>query len=423
MIPVQVVGLGMSAQDLTPRAQRIIEEAQVLVGGKRLLRYFPDHPAEKIPLGKDPLSAIRQIPALAETKRVVVLASGDPNFYGIAPLVVQLLGADRVVIHPNVTAVQAASARLKISWHDAVVVSLHGRSWEPLEAALAEAGKLIIYTDPDHTPDDIARLLLARGCGRARLAVLEDLGEATERLTWLRPDEARERQFSPLNLVVVLKEAAARASSWGAKNPSATRARQANPPLHLGLPEEALAHQAGLITKAEVRAVVLAKLQLRPGQVVWDVGAGCGSVGLEATLLASGGEVFAVEQDPARAAQIRDNRENFGAANLEVVCARAPECLPELPTPERVFIGGGGEAVGEILRAAIRRLGNQGRVVLTAARLETLETARGALAEAGWEVELTQLQVSRSRPLGGDTFLQALNPVWIITGWPKEDEP
>jgi precorrin-6Y C5,15-methyltransferase (decarboxylating) len=450
IIPVQVVGLGMSPADLTPRGRRIIEEAQVLVGGKRLLGYFPDHPAKKIPLGKDPQSAIRQIPALAETKRVVVLASGDPNFYGVAPLVVQLLGADRVVIHPNVTAVQAASARLKIAWQDAVVVSLHGRSWEPLEAALTEAGKLMIYTDPDHTPGDVARLLLARGQGGARLAVLEDLGEATERLTWLRPGEAQGRKFSPLNLVVVLQEAAAgetfgkvslregglgggpvaQASPPVPEVPGpppkmtlpATRAGRTNPRLHLGLPEEALAHQGGLITKTEVRAVVLARLQLLPGQVVWDVGAGCGSVGLEACLLTPGGKVFAVELDPARAAQIRANREKFGVASLEVICGRAPECLAGLPAPQRVFLGGGGREVGEILRAAIKRLGNQGRVVLTAARLETLEIARAVLAEAGWEVELTQLQVSRSRPLGGGAGLQAFNPVWIIAGWPKGDE-
>ncbi len=151
MIPVQVVGLGMSPADLTPRVQEIIREAQVLVGGRRLLDYFPEHRSMKIPLGKDPEGTLKQLPALAAIKRVVVLASGDPNFYGVGPLVVRVLGAEHVVIHPNLTAMQTACARLRIPWQDAAVVSLHGRSWEHLAAALGQPGPWLIYTDPAHT--------------------------------------------------------------------------------------------------------------------------------------------------------------------------------------------------------------------------------------------------------------------------------
>ncbi len=405
MNTVHVVGWGMSPEDLTPKVREILRQAQVLVGGRRLLGYFPDHPAQKILLGKDPAEVLEQLAALAAEKRVVVLASGDPNFYGVAPLVVKLLGPDNVVIHPNVTAVQAACARLKISWEDAVVVSLHGRGPEPLAAALGRAEKLIIYTDPEHTPGAIARFLLARGRGRARLCVLEDLGGPKERLTWLTPAEAQGIEFSPLNLVVVLDQGA------GRQDPTVPGTS-----LHLGLPEAALAHEAGLVTKSEVRAVVLAKLALLPGQVLWDVGAGCGSVALEASLLLPGGQIFAVERDPARAAQIRANRENFGVSNLEVVCGQAPECLSALPHPQRVFVGGGGRHLGGILQEVRARLAPGGKVVLTAALLESLETARRLLADAGWQVEVVLLQVSRSRPLGEGAYFQALNPVWIISG-------
>ncbi len=425
MIPVQVVGLGMSPADLTPRALKVIGEAQVLVGGRRLLGYFPDHPAVKIPLGKDLEETLRQIPALAATRRVVVLASGDPNFYGVGPLVVKLVGAGQVVLHPNITAVQAACARLKISWEDAVVVSLHGRSWAPLEAALKQEGKLIIYTDPEHTPAAIARFLLDRGHSQVRLCVLEDLGQDTEHLKVLSLQEAQEQEFSPLNLVVVLPESAAE-GEFASREPGRGAAVKGPEPgpagpagIHLGLPEEALAHEGGLITKAEVRAVVLAKLQLHPGQVLWDVGAGCGSVGLEASLLMPGGKILAVEQDPQRAAQIRLNREKYQVANLKVICGRAPGCLEALPSPQRVFVGGGGLVLPEILNEVMRRLGPEGRVVLTATLLQTLETAQEVLGQAGWEVEVIQLQVSRSRPLGEGTYFQALNPVWIITGYPK----
>ena len=405
MIPIQVVGLGMSPADLTPGAREIIREAQVLVGGRRLLEYFPEHRSMKIPLGKDPEGTLRQLAALAETRRVVVLASGDPNFYGVGALVVKVLGAEQVVIHPNLTAVQAACARLKMAWQDATVISLHGRSWEPLSAALGKPGPLIIYTDPAHVPGEIARFLINRGLADVRLCVLEDLGQDTERITWLEPAEAREREFSPLNLVVV----APAPGTEGLKLPQ----------LHLGLPEVALAHEAGLVTKAEVRAVVLAKLALLPGLVLWDVGAGCGSVGLEASLLLPGGKIYAVERQPERAAQIAANRDKFGAHSLEVVCGEAPECLGKLPEPQRVFVGGGGPAVGAIVAEAVRRLGSDGRIVITAALLETLAAARAALAEAGWEAEVVQLQVSRSHPLAGGTSMQALNPVWIVTGCVK----
>jgi precorrin-6Y C5,15-methyltransferase (decarboxylating) len=409
MITVHVVGWGMSPADLTPKVREILRKAQVLVGGRRLLDYFPEHPAKQIILGKDPESTLAQLPALAATKRVVVLASGDPNFYGVAPLVVKLLGPDNVVVHPNVTAVQAACASLKLSWQDAVVVSLHGRGLEPLAAALGRAEKLIIYTDPEHTPAAIARLLLARGRGEARLCVLEDLGGSTERLTWLTPAEAQSREFSPLNLVVVLDEGA-----------GGRETRPGQCALHLGLPEESLAHEAGLVTKSEVRVVVLAKLALLPGQVLWDVGAGCGSVSLEASLLLPGGQIFAVERDPARAAQIRVNCEKFGVPNLEVVCGQAPECLTGLPHPQRVFVGGGGRHLGGILQEVMARLGPGSKVVVTAARLESLETARLLLTDAGWAVEVVLLQVSRSRSLGEGAYLQALNPVWIISGRKSE---
>jgi precorrin-6Y C5,15-methyltransferase (decarboxylating) len=405
MIPVQVVGLGMSPEDLTPRAREIIREAQVLVGGRRLLDYFPEHRGMKIPLGQDPEGTLKQLPALAETRRVVVLASGDPNFYGVGPLVVKVLGADRVVIHPNLTAVQTACARLRMPWQDATVISLHGRAWEPLGAALGKPGPLMIYTDPEHRPGEIARFLLSRGLTQARMCVLEDLGQDTEQVTWLTLAEAEGRDFSPLNLVVV---------------PEPGEVTDRRPPLHLGLPEEALVHEAGLITKAEVRAVVLAKLRLLPGQVMWDVGAGCGSVGLEASLLTPGGKIFAVERHPERAAQIAANRNRFGVADLEVVCGQAPECLKDLPDPQRVFVGGGGPRVDAIIQEALRCLGPEGRVVVTAALLETLEAVRTLLEQAGWEVEVVQLQVNRSHPLAGGMAFKALNPVWIITGWLRE---
>jgi precorrin-6Y C5,15-methyltransferase (decarboxylating) len=404
VIPVQVVGLGMSPEDLTPKALDIIQGAQVLVGGKRLLAYFPDHPADKLILAKDPESIINTLPELAQDLRVVILASGDPNFYGIGPLVVRILGPENVVLHPNLTAIQAAAARLQVPWHEAQVVSLHGRGWETLDAALNKPGPLFIYTDPVHTPGAIAQRLLDRGRTQARLCVLEDMGAASERLSRLGLEEAVGRTFSPLNMVMLEQATVQKDLSHAA------------PGLHLGMPEEAYSPERGLITKAEVRAVVLAKLALYPGQVLWDVGAGSGSVGLEASLLLGGGRILAIEKNPERAAQIAINRDKFRVANLEVICGQAPESLADLPAPDRVFLGGGGKNMADILRETLRRLRPQGLVIMSATLLETLEEARGFLLQENWLVDVIQLQVSRAQPLSEGSYFKALNPVWIITG-------
>jgi precorrin-6B C5,15-methyltransferase / cobalt-precorrin-6B C5,C15-methyltransferase len=150
------------------------------------------------------------------------------------------------------------------------------------------------------------------------------------------------------------------------------------------------------------------------------VGAGCGSVGLEASLLLPGGRVIAVEQQPERARQIMINKSRFGVGNMEVICGSAPDCLVDLDRPDRVFIGGGGRGLARILEAVLDRLGTRGRVVVTATLLTTLHTASDILQSRGWEAEICQVQVSRSRNLGGSAFLQALNPVWIIAASPEE---
>lgn len=398
---VSVLGLGMSPDDLTPAARERLAAADLLAGGRRLLDYFPEHPAEKVVLSRQVAATLRELAGRLGTRRLVILASGDPNYYGVGPLAAEIFGPERVEILPNLTAVQVAAARLKVAWQDARVVSLHGRGAQELGRALSLAGKLFIYTDPENTPAVIARELLARGLAGARMAVLENLGQPDERLGWYTPAEAQELAFAALNVVYV-------------ERPQALAA------LHLGLPEEELAHEAGLVTKREVRAVALAVLGLLPGQTLWDVGAGSGSVGLEAGLVAPGLTVYAVERQPARLAQITANRDRFGAVWLLPVLGEAPGVLEGLPDPDRVFVGGGGRDLTGILITAARRLKPGGRLVVAATLLSSLETARRVLAQEGFRPEVVQVQVSRSRPLAGDAYLKAHNPVWLITGSREE---
>lgn len=397
MIPIQVVGMGMGLDDLPARSLRLVQEAQVLAGGRRLLELFPRHPGQRLLLEGRLESWLDQLERLAQEQRVAVLASGDPGFFGIAQRLTERLGPEALVIHPNVTTVQAAFARLKEPWHEAGVVSLHGRGLEDLLPALAGRERLAVFTDPRNTPAALASLLLRRGQEDWRLCVLEDLGGPDERLEEYSLAQAAAARFSPLNLVVLKRQA------WPRR-------------LSLGLAEEAYEHQAGLITKAEVRVVALAKLDLGPGLTLWDLGAGCGSLGLEASLLLPGGRIVAVEREPRRVEMIAANRRRFGVANLEIVQAQLPRGLEDLPTPDRVFIGGGGAELGSIIGAARGRLSPGGVMVVAAVRLEALETARRVMSLEGLDLEVTQVQVSRGAALGGGTFLKALNPVWLIKG-------
>lgn len=400
---VMVVGLGLGRADLTPRGLAAIESARVLAGGERLLAWFPEHPGPKLLLKFNLADWLEQV-AQAADQGVAVLASGDPGFYGVAAKVIERLGREAVTVLPNVTAMAAACARLGLAWQEARAVSLHGRDDQgPLWRALGQADLVAAHTDPKHGPAWLADLLIERGqAAYWRLGVAQDLGAVEERVGWFTPQEAANQSFSDLNLVVLERVARPRT-------------------LRLGAPEEAYAHQAGLITKAEARCAALGLMELGPGLTVWDLGAGSGSVGLEAGLLCPGGRVVAVEHDPARVELIQANRASFGAGWLEVRQARLPDGLAELPAPDRVFIGGGGEGLGAIIEAAWARLKPGGVLLISLVRLESLARARATLAGLGAAVETTQIQVGRGAALTGGEYIKALNPVWLVRGRREEN--
>ncbi|MBU1449255.1 precorrin-6y C5,15-methyltransferase (decarboxylating) subunit CbiE, partial [Patescibacteria group bacterium] len=347
---------------------------------------------------RDGLEAwLYEVDSASQSQAVVVLASGDPGFYGIAKRLIERLGSQSVCVWPNVTAMQAAFARLKLPWQEAKAVSLHGRNCQNLFSAVAHHDLVAVYTDPENSPGLIARLLLERGQSGWRMMVAENLGGPDERVRAYSLEEAAGIDFGALNLVVLQRE----------ERPA---------PLCMGMPEDDFEHTRGLITKTEVRAVALAKLRLSPRHLLWDLGAGCGSLGLEASRLLWQGGVLAVERGAERVAQIKANQARFGAANLKVIKGEMPSVLEGLPRPDRVFVGGAGPALAGVLRVAGEALPAGGVVVVAAVRLEAVQEARLLLADMGMQVELVQLQVSRGAPLGGDTYMRALNPVWLICG-------
>ena len=269
--PVDVIGLGMSPDDLTPAHLRLIEAADLLVGGRRHLSSFKDRVPETHEVTADLKGLVAIIKNRCSRDRIVVLASGDPLYYGIGAYLVRSLGRDQVRIHPNITSVAAAFARLGEPWQDVRVVSLHGRrSEEQLEQALRTADRLAVFTDPTVSPQWLGGFLRRCRVIDVQIGVFERMGSADERVSWHTPESIEAENFDTPNMVVLKKP---------------THTNRTFPPLHLGMPEAAFDHQGGLITKTEIRAVCLARLCLRPQQVLWDLGAGSGAVSIEASLL------------------------------------------------------------------------------------------------------------------------------------------
>jgi precorrin-6Y C5,15-methyltransferase (decarboxylating) len=261
--------------------------------------------------------------------------------------------------------------------------------------------KIAIFTDASNHPAAIARTVCANGAGADYvLWVCENLGSAEERLTYWAPGELHREDFAPLNLVVLLRD------------PSACGVASANAaalPL-LGIPEAALAHR-GLITKREIRLTALAYLELQPGNVLWDVGAGSGSMSLEAARLSPMLNVYAIDK---AGEHLQENIANFRLRNVHLIVGEAPEALAALPAPDAVFVGGSGGRLLAILAYAVHRLKPGGRLVLSCITLETFSQAWTWLSEHGCQPEATSLQLAHSRPLSHLHCLEPEHPIFLV---------
>lgn len=402
---VAVVGIGDDGcAGLSARAAGAVARARVLVGGARHLAFFPQFDGERIELAGGLAAALALVAERASELPVCVLASGDPLFFGIGARIVEAVGAEHVEVIPHPSSVQWAFARAGLAWQDAALVSVHGRGLAGLAARLRLASKAAVLTDARLGPAAIARHLLDHGQAGWRAWICERLGGPAERVRALSLEEVPGlTDVDPLNLLLL------------ARTDPAWRP----PPTLPHLPDEAFEQRIqrrGLITKRDVRLAALAALQLRRDAVVWDVGAGSGAVGIEAALLAAEGRVHAVERDPDSAERCRRNARAHGADNLAVVAGTAPEALLGLEPPDAVFVGGSGGALEAIVALAAERLRPDGRLVVAAVTLETLEEARRALAGAGLAAEVSLHAPVRGAPLAGRTRLDPLSPVFLITG-------
>ena len=410
---VHIIGVAPGgASSLLPEARRLVNRAEIVLGGRRLLDMFPSLTGEKIAIRNNLAEVTDLIKRNLGYKRIVVLASGDPNFYGIASYLTGKLGKDVIEIMPNVSAMQVAFARIKESWEDAALVSVHSRPIEDIVETVRSNHKVGIFTDDEHTPATIARVLLEHGVDGYQAYVCQDLGSRDEKVIETDLPGLCQTESSPLNILILLRAQP--------KKPAV-----ALYPRRLGIPEEEF-HQrkpkGGLITKQEVRVVSLAKMCLTDESVLWDIGAGSGAVSVEASFLIRKGHIYAIEKNDTDVAIIKRNLRKFHVPNVEVVHTFAPDGLGNLPDPTVVFIGGSGGRMEEILDFVSHRLKPGGRIVINVVALQNLSAAVNALKVRGFVPDVTLVNVARSTSVRELTRFEALNPVFVVTGVPKREE-
>ncbi|MGW2445362.1 precorrin-6y C5,15-methyltransferase (decarboxylating) subunit CbiE [Streptomyces sp. NPDC001675] len=397
---ITVVGTGTGA----PVPDEVLAGAALVVGGRRHLDAV-ELPAGAARIVLGPLApALEAIGEHADRGRpVVVLASGDPGFFGIVRALAERFGAGRLDVRPGVSSVATAFARLGLPWDDAVVVSAHGRDLRTAVNACRAHPKVAVLTGPGAGP---AELGAALGGGRL-LVVASALGDPEhERVERVTPAEAAARDWgAAVSVVLCLDEARA-------LGPVRTVAGAGARPAGWALDEGEFAHRDSMITKFEVRALALARLGPRLGDLVWDVGAGSGSVAVECARL--GAAAIAVERTADGVERIRANAAAHGV-DVEVVHGAAPDALHGLDDPDAVFVGGGGRELPAVVGVCARRA--RRTVVVAMAALDRVPAARAALTEAGLRCEGVLLQSSRLTPLPGDvTRLAAANPVFLLWG-------
>lgn len=402
-----IVGIGDDGlAGLTESARRVIAEADVVLGAPATLRLLDDVAARKVPLDPEMPAALRQVREALSARRPVLVSGGDPLFYGVARYLCDRLGKDLFEVVPHVSSMQLAFARVKESWEEAYLTSLAGRPLEAVVDRIRTAEKVGLFSSDEHPPQRIARALLDRGIDYFRAYVCENLGSPDERVTQAELDDLTGMEFDPLNVLILVR-----------KPNRPDLASRAGRHRLFGNADDAFAQtlpKRGLITQAEVRSIALAQLDIRPTSVVWDIGAGSGSVAIEAAQLANLGMVYAIEPEAADVALIQANAEEFGVPNVRPVVGRAPEVLAALPEPDAIFVGGTGRQVVLVLSAAYARLAPGGRLAVNVATIDGLATAHETLKRLAGEVRVWNIAIARGIEQMERVRFEAINPTFLL---------
>ena len=393
---LSVIGIGDDGlAGLSPAARPLVETAQTLVGGARHLAMVPSGGAERIRWRQPLADTIADI-AARRGARVAVLASGDPLWYGVGTVLLRHFSREEMTFIPQPSAFSLAAARLGWVVPECAALSLHGRPLDSLRLHLAPGRRCLVLSEDRTTPRLVAGLLAATGWGPSRISVFEHLGGPRETVRHATAQDWGEAEGADLNTIALECEMA-----------PGTR------PLSrlAGLPDDAFEHD-GQLTKREVRAVTLARLAPLPGEILWDIGAGCGSIAIEWLRAIPGGGAVAVERNPARAATIARNAASLGVPGLQIITGAAPEALgkipPKLAPLDAIFVGGGIAAPG-LLPALWAALRPGGRLVANVVSTEGESTILAWQARHGGE--LARIALSRAEPLGGHHAWRPLLPV------------
>lgn len=394
---IYLVGAGITGwEGFGSRAVEIIAKSSVMIARQQHLDIFPDFTGKKILLGDLP----DMLEFLEKTdQQVAIIASGDPSFFGTSRFLLRNIPKERIEIFPNVTSMQYAFARIKEPWDDAIFVSVHGRGMQQTIDKIISAEKACVLTDTINTPAAIAAELIELGAEGYEVWLCEDLGLTTEKFTKTTVRGLLDIKTSELNTLILIRT----------YSPNLTHY-----PL-LGISDDEFQTSKKLITRQEVRAISIAKLQLQDDLVLWDIGAGSGSVSIESSNLMPNGRIFAIEQNTICHGFIRENLKKFAARNIKLIEGDAPEVLENLPDPDRIFIGGSGGVLEEIIRAVDSRLKKDGVIVLNAATLDTLTKSVEFLEDHGFKVEATSVNISKTSCQTDYKMFEAQNPVFIIT--------
>ncbi|MEG1240398.1 MAG: precorrin-6y C5,15-methyltransferase (decarboxylating) subunit CbiE [Oscillospiraceae bacterium] len=393
-----LIGTGMGCPaSLTAEGQQAIAQCSVLIGAPRLLAPYED--SGKTLKSLVPAQEIADYIALQPADAVVgVLLSGDVGFYSGAKGLYPLLEDCAVVTLPGVSSLVYFCAKLHTTWQDAALVSAHGRSHNA-PGVIQSHGKTFVLTGGENRAQDLCKALVSRGLGTVQIHVGENLSYPQERVTSGTAAELAEGDFDSLAVLL-------------AENPAPVLREYSAP----GIPDEAFLRGDAPMTKEEVRCLAISKLRLRADSVLWDVGAGTGSVSIEGALAAIEGQVFAVEKKPEALALLQQNKERFGVSNLQIVAGEAPAALENLPAPDRVFLGGTSGELGDILHLVFAK-NPAARVVASAITIETLaqavQTFEGLCLA---DIEVVQVAISKAKPVGRYHMMAAQNPIWLIVG-------
>ena len=415
---IKVVGIGLNGKEsLTTNIQIIVKQANLLMGSDRHLSYFPNYAGDKVIISNfyEDIKTLKQIKSYHQS--IVILVSGDPLFFGLGRLLLENFNSDELEFYPYISSIQLGFSRVKIPWHDAKIISGHGRHLDELMTSLQQGvEKIAILTDQKNNPQAIAQLFLSLKIPlNYDIWVCENLGNTDEKVNCFTPQllaNLTNYQFSALNIVILLRQ----------NDINLTEDELENLPI-FGIEDHyflSFKDRPGLMTKREVRMIILGELGLKSEEVIWDIGAGTGSVSIEIARLCPNSQVYALEKTAMGINLINKNCQRFKVNNITPLQTKAPDQLSTIPNPNRIFIGGSGGNLIDILDTCQEKLVKYGIIIIALATLENLGLCLNWVNKNSWNYQLLNINLSRSLSIANLTRLSPLNPVFLVKIFQKK---